>query len=365
MMTTTFHSDTRRASVDDLKRSTRIADLVPGLKKSGAYHVGPCPFCGGEDRFNVKTTDRGDEWLCRHCTPDHYHDAVDFLMRSTGRTFAEVVGGKAGKVVARPTAPAPAAVDAPVDLATAPTEEWQIAGLIACAECADSLHGDTPDARAVWQYLTGARPKTNEDDGDRCLLPETIFRAGLGFNPARRTLANGCTLPRGITIPRAIDGTLWSVNVRRPNSEMQADRARGIAKPRKYAQLSGRGDGVYDALYGADEMIVARSVFVTEGEFDALVLRQYVPPEVAVVTMGAAGYVPGVSWLAYFAVPRDILLVLDNDEPGRAALAKWRQLLPRARSVQLPDASKDVTDFRRGGGNLVQWAYSTLHALDV
>ena len=47
---------------EHLKRSTRIVDLVPGLKHSGAYWIGPCPFCGGGVRFNLKEAADGDLW---------------------------------------------------------------------------------------------------------------------------------------------------------------------------------------------------------------------------------------------------------------------------------------------------------------
>lgn len=37
------------------------------LKAAGAYYIGPCPFCGGRDRFTVKATKDGPRWHCRHC----------------------------------------------------------------------------------------------------------------------------------------------------------------------------------------------------------------------------------------------------------------------------------------------------------
>ncbi|WP_373354093.1 primase-helicase zinc-binding domain-containing protein [Pseudoroseicyclus sp. CXY001] len=54
-------------------RGLSIAEIaerlaLEGLHKSGAERVGPCPACGGTDRFALNVAK--DVWLCRHCTPD-------------------------------------------------------------------------------------------------------------------------------------------------------------------------------------------------------------------------------------------------------------------------------------------------------
>jgi len=82
-----------------INATTDLVSLVPGLRRSGQYHIGPCPFCGGEDRFTIKRTDAGDLWLCRKCGDGKYHDAVAFRMRAGGRSFREVTssGGEREK----------------------------------------------------------------------------------------------------------------------------------------------------------------------------------------------------------------------------------------------------------------------------
>lgn len=332
-------------NVDDFKRVNRLTDLVPGLKKSGAYHIGPCPFCGGNDRFNVKTTHDGiDLWVCRQCGDGKYHDVIDFIQRRDGRTFAEIVGNSAA--MPRPSAtvatPTPAAIP---DLAEPPAEDWQIPALIAAAECADFLQkSGAPAAAKVLAYLRD----------NRHLIDATLQDHMIGFNPAWRTIGDGYRLAPGITIPGMVDGQLWYLNVRTTATARTAAEAHG-KKLGKYHALTGSKLG---ALFNADKLIRARAVFVVEGEFDAMVLSQYT--EAVAVTMGSAGSLPGNTWLRYFAAARDIVLLLDDDEAGRAALARWQKKIPRARAVRLPDGSKDVSDYRHRRGNVVTWAAAVL-----
>ncbi len=166
---------------EDFKRATRIADLVPGLKKSANYLIGPCPFCGGTDRFNVKTADNGiDLWICRQCGDGKYHDVIDFLQRRDGRTFAEIVGTSSTSRPVTVATPTPRPVP---ELATPPAEDWQMPALIAAAECANFLKSDHPAAVAALRWL----------HDERHIIDETIYTlCSATTTPGARLVTVGC-----------------------------------------------------------------------------------------------------------------------------------------------------------------------------
>ena len=75
----------RRPSVDDWLAA------LPGLKRVGREHVGPCPLCGGDDRFRVG--ERGA--FCRRCCPrggPAYGKLLRAVFRGGFRAGAGAVG---------------------------------------------------------------------------------------------------------------------------------------------------------------------------------------------------------------------------------------------------------------------------------
>jgi|GEM_PF-4493461 hypothetical protein len=57
--------------IDTIKRTTDLLALVGNthLRKVGAnWYAGPCPFCGGTDRFTLKKTADGWQLTMPPCT---------------------------------------------------------------------------------------------------------------------------------------------------------------------------------------------------------------------------------------------------------------------------------------------------------
>jgi len=58
----------------------------------GGEDSGPCPFCGGDDRFSVQRDRNGQcVWLCRHCTQAKWKDAIAYLMQRDSLSFRDVL----------------------------------------------------------------------------------------------------------------------------------------------------------------------------------------------------------------------------------------------------------------------------------
>ena len=82
----------RARHVDILAAAQRFGQL----KRDGAKeYCGPCPRCGGTDRFSLNT--RKQLWNCRGC--GRGGDVISLLMHATDATFAEAVASLAGESV--------------------------------------------------------------------------------------------------------------------------------------------------------------------------------------------------------------------------------------------------------------------------
>jgi hypothetical protein len=107
------------AHLVDKARGASIMATLQGLdlrlKKNGPHELaGPCPRCGGVDRFNINTTKGA--WFCRGCG-GRGGDGISLLMHVRGLAFREAVDDLTGESsVERPApAPIPAAVKAKSD----------------------------------------------------------------------------------------------------------------------------------------------------------------------------------------------------------------------------------------------------------
>jgi DNA primase len=293
----------------------------------GGEYAGPCPFCGGHDRFRVWPSSDRPGWWCRQC--ERNGDAIAYVMQRDALDFraaCERLG------VSMPGKPRPRPAVHP-DSNGAPSGTWQGRGRDFVAYCQGRLWGGAGAKALAW--LQG-----------RGLHAETIHYFGLGYNPARIDdepqrwgLEGGkkVWLPRGVVIPCEVAGVLWYVKIRRPEGGRW-----------KYVQARGSRT----ALFGADDLgNENRLLLLCEGEFDAMLAKQEVGDLVDVAALcGASKGIPA-RWLPYLIPHPRVLVAYDGDDAGREGAKKLAAQSKRIVKIDLADGG-DLTDFYTSGGDL-------------
>jgi len=232
-----------------------------------------------------------------------------------------------------------------------PPEVWQDRALALVHDCQALLWQDVGERARTYLYKRGF---TND----------TLWLWRLGFQPKKKRyeqLENwGITspddgrrhamwIPRGITIPCFSENgeTLRYVKVCRG----RADRWGKYVKLRVPDGYSGAG------LYGVDWLCQHQTLFLDEGEFNALTIWQEANDLVDVVSTGTASIWPETlrPWWGHFLMAHHILVRFDPDQAGARGTEQWRALSRRLRSVQVP-AGDDPNEFlTKYDGNVRAW----------
>lgn len=157
-----------------INQTTEIIPLLGyELKKVGRYHVGACPFCGGDDRFTVKHTKDGDRWHCRQCGDGKYRTVTDFVMRRDNADFKTALQTLGGDAM-RPKAERPKPQSKPITL---PSADWQASALAEITAAADALY--QPQGAVARAFLSARS------------LSESIWKVRLyGYGMAKDYIVN-------------------------------------------------------------------------------------------------------------------------------------------------------------------------------
>lgn len=325
--------DTRQINLLELiGRDTQLKKVAS--TGGGEFHAS-CPFCGGEDRFAVQPNGHG--WSCRQCTP-HWQDAIAYVQRRDGVGFKQAVETLGlpldqqprSKLVHRPLTPdKPQALD--TDYIALSDESWQREALHFCEWAYKQLWLDS--GHKALEYLL-----------ERGITQEIIDQAGLGYNATDTHVHWGTLevfLPRGIVIPWFIGDKIWKVNVRRP-----------IGDP-KYLQVAGGANG----LYNADAIRHDDYVFMTEGEFDSLVLRSHCQGIKAVAT-GTTSGARLLRWTGLLSMAYQVIVAYDADEltnDGVKKAVQWWLNNLGDKAIRLMPTEHDITDMYKAGHDLQAW----------
>lgn len=319
---------------------TGILDLVSGLRRTGATaggeYAGPCPWCGGADRFRVwpQHPSGHARWWCRQC--DRRGDAIDLLRTRHGLGFRQAAAVVGQTMSDRSVRTPRERQERPL---CPPGVNWQSRAEEVAQAAENALW--TPVGRRALSCLRG-----------RGFRDEIISAARLGYNasdirepPQTWGLSvdrKQVWVPRGIVIPRRLAGSLWRLNVRRPSGTP------------KYIGPAGSSNG----LYGSDGIRPDCPVVLVEGEFDALAVSQEAGDLAAAVATGSTHGARHPRWQARLARASVVLVAYDDDEAGDTAAQWWLSALPRARRWR--STRHDVSEMRQAGEDIRAWVATGL-----
>lgn len=310
-------------TVEDLRRTVDLYHLAAkdtNLRKAGAnWYAGPCPFCGGRDRFTLKRTADGWRWLCRHCTDGKYLDSIDYIQRRDNLDFKQAVRWLGGDISALrdddrpPVAQKPKPVEPPQDPQT-------IERLAETAyRASNELDGDSPLAAQVRAYLDR-----------RGILPPTYRRALLGakavFDPKAQRERPAVLIPY-------FDAGL---QVRAIKYRFADDDPAGL----RYVMEKGSRSGFY---YLPETLGHFDRLMIVEGELNLLSLAQ-VLPELDIISTGSQSLSEGMKRVLYVLAARYRRAYCWFDDPQKAAEAAR---LVRGVPVQSPQADGQKWDANR------------------
>ena len=229
-------------------------------RASASEMAGPCPKCGGDDRFHV----RSESFFCRACYPlgnKQPHDAIAFLRwLQPGLTFADAVAQLDPAGLA--TAPSPAGdKPKPAPARKAQPAEWQQGAEAHVRRCFER----------IWEG-EGAEYLLR-----RALEPHTWLAFGLGFDPeAALPGTGGKQRAPAVVIPwRLSSGRLVAVRHR----FLQVHTVTGEDDKQRDIKMASLTGSLFSGhLYGAQGICGAgeqqRTLVLCEGEFNALSVWQ-------------------------------------------------------------------------------------------
>lgn len=181
---------------------------------------------------------------------------------------------------------------------------------------------------------------------ERGLTEQTILDAKLGYisgDYREWKTIEGLTVPCGITIPWYADENIWGIKVRRAVGQQ------------RYQQVS--GGNIKGCLYLADNIKPGLPLIITEGEFDALIVKQIAGEKMSIASIGSATNKRiNPRWFPKLISAPSIMVRMDGDSAGQGAVEQISNLSQAVTCIQVP-YGKDINDFYllKGHENACSW----------
>lgn len=341
-------------NVLDLYRESHLSPTHAAGTHGGEWS-GPCPSCGGNDRFRIwpeQNNGDGSFW-CRGCSKGG--DCVTFLIEYRGMKYPEAMKyiGKELAEIPKAVTPKPPRASqeefVPEEKHGDPAEQWQHKANALVEWACERLMQNS--ARLAWLKQRGIRKDTARnfrlglnpgENGKDLFRPRESWglETLLKDNKQKKRL----WIPRGLIIPLMINDQVRRVRIRRFSE-----------KPPRYYVLPG----------SIMEMIVigagSRAVIVVESELDAVLLAQEAGNLAGVIALGSSSARPDTGAFAALRSAHFILNALDYDTAGAKATEWWEKNFPDSVWWPVP-VGKDPGEAYQQGVSLYDWVCAGLPA---
>lgn len=330
-------------NVLDLARQK--VQLKKASTTAGGEWQGPCPGCGGTDRFHVwpnQSEGKGAYW-CRSC--GKWGDNIQFLRDFEGMSFRDACARlhiDAPDVSARQSSPPPKR-QKPEFLPTAHADpggnwlekadklvSWAAENLARSPEQLSWLSARGISAETAVQFRLGWNPGENGKDLYR---PRKVW--GLDEITKEDGRPKALWIPRGLVIPYIAGGIVRRIRIRRPEGE-----------PRYYVIP---GSSMSTMLLEPGR----RAFVVVESELDAIAVVAG-NTLAGAVGLGSVAAKPDQEAFAVLSGALSILNALDYDAAGAKAMTWWAGQFKRSARWPVPKG-KDPGDAVRMGTDLKRW----------
>ena len=311
--------------LETLKQRIDLTSLVgTNLHRRGMYSVGPCPFCGGTDRFVIKHAPECDLWLCRRCGGDQkYHPAVEFIMRRDHLPFKAALGRLGVAAAGRTFHP---------QGKTLPSAEWQAGALAEISAASDALLY-APQGRAArdWLLARGLSLSTWEAWLFGFMLYKPQVRIPVISLPWYEWDAGG----------EVVTAVKYRV-------------LQGGSKLRYFSRAGSKFDAPFGLAYALPES--HHTLLLVEGELNCVSVWQCQPPGVSVLSFGSEGSGDSRMLQAVAARYENVFVWADDvwDAPHRSARAQELRSLVSGqgkalRSVKQGGLKRDANQYLQDG----------------
>lgn len=274
---------------------------------SGRHH-GPCPVCGGKDRFRFDDKEGRGTWFCSQCDPQSGGGLL-LLSRFLGKPTIEVANELLGNTQERSRAPVYRSFVSEEQIRKDSHEQARVGAETLLSSSELRPHPYMSDRGLDGEYLVNGEPIMGREG----IIPV----GGLLLVPAYKAEGDGSTL----------------VNVQK----IKADRE-------KRPIYGGDMAAVYHKLDGHQKLIAIAEGYATGVTVNkvtgALTYCAFNTGNLAAVAAWVASQHPGVS----------VVLFADNDEHGAGLRYAKDAAAPIGATVAMPPESGDWDDYRQARG---------------